>query len=84
MMLPLGTLCMSVTAHTSCFSGTFSSCLVPSLCKYGVEVGEGVTDSDLWDCDLYPELDGLNLHDNELVAESNLKSKCCFSVLITY
>lgn len=41
MILPFGTLCISVTAHTNCFS-----VLSPPVLSYGVEVGDGVTDSD--------------------------------------
>lgn len=59
MTLPLGTLWISVTAQTNCVSlFSFCSCSVISTPTsvsgltqspegYGVEVGDGVTDSDL-------------------------------------
>lgn len=47
---------------------SFVSPEAPTRC--GVDVGDGVADSDICDWDLYPELDGLKRHDTELAPES--------------
>lgn len=92
--LPFGVLWRSVSTQTVCsipcsslgdgcslvFVATLAveSCLMESPDIYGVDVGDGVTDSERCDWVLYPELEGLSLQDTELAAESGKERTLSF------